>query len=292
MNNEIVVDVFGPFACFTQPHTKVERVSYDVPTPSACRGILNAIYCKPVEFYYQITKIEVMNPIRLINIKRNGVNQKAEIGNVQKFLDIYKNIDEKKELLIQKNDQMSALSSDTESKVKKGLLKEVKKIEKDLECLKQNAVNAESKTDLVIDVSSDKVRTQRNTFYLKDVYYRIHAKMVVLPGCKSHINEQTVTTQFNQRVKNGKCFYQPFLGTRECMCFFQEPDVNRKPINENRELGIMLYDNFDIRSNIPLNTQDKTGSLTRSFYLPSLKNGIINVPDYESTSVLKGESYV
>ena len=81
MPKEVVVDVFGNFACFTKPYAKVERVSYDVPTPSACRGILEAIYCKPVEFYYQIKKIEVMKPVRYFSMKRNEVYQKSADAN-------------------------------------------------------------------------------------------------------------------------------------------------------------------------------------------------------------------
>ena len=56
----VSLDVWGDFACFTQSDAKVERVSYLIPTPSACRGILEAIYAKPVEFMYQITGIEVI----------------------------------------------------------------------------------------------------------------------------------------------------------------------------------------------------------------------------------------
>ena len=77
MPENVVVDIYGKFACFTRSNAKVERVSYDAPTPSACRGALEAIYFKPGEFHYQIKKIEIMKPIRYINIKRNEVNKKA-----------------------------------------------------------------------------------------------------------------------------------------------------------------------------------------------------------------------
>ena len=68
---EVCVDVWGDFAMFTRPDSKVERVTYPVPTPSACRGILNAIYSKPNEFYYEVTQIDVMHPIRLMTLKRS-----------------------------------------------------------------------------------------------------------------------------------------------------------------------------------------------------------------------------
>lgn len=66
------LDVSGDFACFTRPEMKVERVSYDVITPSAARSIFDAILWKPA-IYWQVTKIEVVNPIRWINLRRNEV---------------------------------------------------------------------------------------------------------------------------------------------------------------------------------------------------------------------------
>lgn len=67
----VVLEAWGDFACFTLPGQKVERLSAPFPTPSAARGILSAIYCKPAEFLWQIDKIEVLNPIRYISFKRN-----------------------------------------------------------------------------------------------------------------------------------------------------------------------------------------------------------------------------
>lgn len=70
---EIVIEVWGDFACFSQPSAKVERLTYPFPTPSAARGILSAIYSKPNEFYWQVNRIEVLQPIRYISFKRNEV---------------------------------------------------------------------------------------------------------------------------------------------------------------------------------------------------------------------------
>jgi len=68
--------VWGDFACFTRPEMKVERVSYPVPTPSAARGILEAIFWRP-QFKWRIQQIRVLNPIRYVSILRNEVNAKA-----------------------------------------------------------------------------------------------------------------------------------------------------------------------------------------------------------------------
>lgn len=73
---EVVLEVWGDFACFSRPDGKVERLTYPVPTPSAVRGILSSIYSKPKEFYWQVNRIEVLNPIRYISFKRNEVKSR------------------------------------------------------------------------------------------------------------------------------------------------------------------------------------------------------------------------
>jgi len=70
------VRAFGPLACFTRPELKVERVSYPVMTPSAARGILEAILWKPAVRWH-IERIEVLAPIRFVAFRRNEVNSKA-----------------------------------------------------------------------------------------------------------------------------------------------------------------------------------------------------------------------
>jgi len=66
------LEVSGEFACFTRPEMKVERVSYDVMTPSAARAIFEAILWKPA-IQWQVTEIEVLNPIKWMNLRRNEV---------------------------------------------------------------------------------------------------------------------------------------------------------------------------------------------------------------------------
>ena len=70
------LEVSGDYACFTRPEMKVERVSYDVITPSAARGIYSAIFWKPA-INWRITKIEVLNPIRWTSVRRNEVSAVA-----------------------------------------------------------------------------------------------------------------------------------------------------------------------------------------------------------------------
>lgn len=70
------LEVSGPYACFTRPEMKVERVSYDVITPSAARAIFDAILWKPAIFW-KIRQIEVLAPIRWISVRRNEVGAVA-----------------------------------------------------------------------------------------------------------------------------------------------------------------------------------------------------------------------
>lgn len=72
MNTTYCLEVRGDFACFTRPEMKVERVSYDVITPSAARAVFEAILWKPA-ITWRVTRIEVLNPIRWINLRRNEV---------------------------------------------------------------------------------------------------------------------------------------------------------------------------------------------------------------------------
>ncbi len=67
--------VYGDYACFTRPETKVERVTYPVPTPSAARGVLEAIFWKP-EFRWRVQEVWVLKPIRYISLLRNEVNSR------------------------------------------------------------------------------------------------------------------------------------------------------------------------------------------------------------------------
>ncbi|MEG2584429.1 MAG: type I-C CRISPR-associated protein Cas5c, partial [Oscillospiraceae bacterium] len=71
----VKVEVWGDYACFSRPELKVERVSYDIPTPSAARGILSSIYWHP-GLEWHIDRIFILNPIKFINIRRNEMKSK------------------------------------------------------------------------------------------------------------------------------------------------------------------------------------------------------------------------
>lgn len=77
----IQLEVWGPYALFSRPEMHVERVSYEVPTPSAVRGLVEAVYYHP-GLQWHIRRIYVLNPIRFTNIRRNEVKSKVLASDV------------------------------------------------------------------------------------------------------------------------------------------------------------------------------------------------------------------
>jgi CRISPR-associated protein Cas5d len=86
MARGVRIECWGEWACFTRPEMKVERVSYDVMTPSAARGILEAIYWKP-EIRWMVDRITVLQPIRFSSIRRNEVKDTISLVNVARVMD-------------------------------------------------------------------------------------------------------------------------------------------------------------------------------------------------------------
>lgn len=87
-----ILEVWGDFACFSRPELKVERFSYPIITPSAARGIFDAIYCKPnkdpvqAQFRWQITRIELLEPVTYIALRRNEVKDRVNMAAVERWM--------------------------------------------------------------------------------------------------------------------------------------------------------------------------------------------------------------
>ena len=81
LDNAVCLRVWGDYACFTRPEMKVERVSYDVMTPSAARGVLEAILWKP-QIVWRVTRIDVLKRIRWASVRRNEVENVIPINSV------------------------------------------------------------------------------------------------------------------------------------------------------------------------------------------------------------------
>src|SRR5207244_827768 len=88
MSYGIKLKVWGDYALFSRPEMP-ERLSYDVPTPSATRGILEAIYWKP-QMRWVIDRIHVLNPIRFANIRRNEVAAQSSAGHKIPLANVHK----------------------------------------------------------------------------------------------------------------------------------------------------------------------------------------------------------
>jgi CRISPR-associated protein Cas5d len=170
----VAVKVWGEFACFTRPEMKVERVSYDVMTPSAARGVLEAIFWKP-EFKWRVRQIEVLRPIRRVSLLRNEVKSK---------------------------------------------------------------IAPRTARDPEKTYFADDDRTQRHTLALRDVAYVIRADVDVLNGD----HPAKYRDQFRRRVGRGQCFHRPYLGCREFVAHFAEPDGAEQPVDLSEDLGRMLFD--------------------------------------------------
>ena len=226
-DKEYCLEVWGDMACFTRPELKVERVSYDVITPSAARAIFEAIFWKPA-IHWQITKIEVLKPIKWTSVRRN------EVGAVTGKSVIY--IEDK--------------------------------------------------------------RQQKNSLLLKNVRYRIWAKMEFRSVSKRKVegdlflhepgkdeNPMKYYQMFERRASKGQCFNQPYLGTREFSASFRlvnpDDEALTPPISEEqggtKDLGIMLYD---------MDFADKK-NIQPMFYRPQMKDGVIIVPPINSEEILK-----
>ena len=100
----IAIRTWGRYACFTRPEMKVERVSYDVMTPSAARGILEAIYWKPA-IRWRIERIHVLAPIKFTNVRRNELAGIVPIGVVKYAMH---DLSSPVEVLVEENRQQRA----------------------------------------------------------------------------------------------------------------------------------------------------------------------------------------
>ena len=213
------LEVSGDFACFTRPEMKVERVSYDVITPSAARAVFEAILWKPA-IRWRIRKVEVLKPIRWISLRRNEVGAVVPVGSVK------------------------------------------------------SAMNKGS-GDLALYVEDE--RQQRAGLFLRDVAYRLHADLDVLPAAGANNPPAKFWEMFERRAGKGQCINQPYLGCREFACDFRlvgegEPAA---PIAETRDLGWMLHD---------MDFTDAADPKPR-FFRAELQAGVLAVPDTESQEV-------
>jgi len=238
----LILKCWGPYACFSQPISRVERFTYPLPNPSAIRGIFSAVYSKPVEFWWQPVKVEVLNPVQYIALRRNEVKDKTPIPTPKKMTE---------------GGEVFPIVADADS---------------------------------ALLGNDQKGRTQRQTMALKDVAYRLHAKIIPQPGFAGQL--PAFEAQFERRAGKGKNFVQPSLGQREFAAYYELVDdlasvQSAEPAVESfsRDLGLMVYDVFDLSVQNP----SGEGKPFISLFKAVVKNGIMEIPPFGSADVIKPE---
>jgi CRISPR-associated protein Cas5d len=243
------LEVWGDLACFTRPEMKVERFSYPVITPSAARGIFDAIYwdgkreqqgresvMRPY-FHWQITRIEVLEMPRYIALRRNEVKDRVPgTATLNRWMD--------------GREAPEPLWADG------------------------------GKDELGTD---QKGRTQRQTMALKNVRYRLSAKIV--PKTAFTADWGKFNACFQRRARAGKCFQQPYFGCREFPAFFEYLEspapANTAPFDQH--LGFMLYDVFDLGKEV-VSEKDKPFI---TLFDAHVRSGVLEVPTFASDAVRK-----
>ena len=208
------LEVWGDYACFTRPEMKVERVSYDVMTPSAARSIFEAILWKPA-IRWNITEIEVLAPINWISVRRTEVGKTLPHPTQQNI--------------------------SGESQVPVGIFIEEQRQQRAGLFLKDVRYRIHGYFDFIPPEQRVKNISSSPEFWADQ---QEAAEIVRLDE-----TEAKYAAMFERRAKKGQCFHRPYLGCREFACYFLLVDPEQEqtqPINETRDLGFMLYDmNFE-----------------------------------------------
>lgn len=207
----VSVKVWGEFALFTRPELKVERVSYQFMTPSAARGVLDAILYKP-QMRWHIRRItalrpkfppgfpaaEADQPYRLIQIRRNEVAGKVSTHNVSQW--------------IANPAKYEPYKVDADRTQRNSL------------ALQHVAYRIDATPVLTDRANRPRTKPEDDEDHGPDT----EAKYVGM---------------FERRVAKGQCFHRPYLGCREFACQFSPPGDDDQPLTGwSADLGLMLYD--------------------------------------------------
>ena len=230
------LEVWGDYACFTRPEMKVERVSYDVMTPSAARAIFEAILWKPA-IRWNVTRIDVLNPIKWISVRRNEVGRIVAEPTAKQMSGVL-------------GAPMGIFIED-ERQQRAGLfLRDVRyRIYGYFEFLPpaERRANLSVAPELWADAEE------------QSEAQRIDEK------------EAKYAAMFERRARKGQCFHRPYMGCREFACDFKliknPQDEPADTINVTRDLGYMLYD---------LDFTKDAGNPNPLFFRAQMNNGVIN----------------
>ena len=245
------LEVTGDFACFTRPEMKVERVSYDVMTPSAARAVFEAILWKPA-IRWQVTRIEVLKPIKWITLRRNEVGAVISSRNVQTA--------------------MNSGSGDL------GLYIEDERQQRAGLFLREVAYRIHARFEM-----ADASKHQYNFPHLSK--HRINDADEQRAADEANTPAKFLN-MFERRANKGQCWNQPYLGCREFAANFRlvkpsdpVPDWSELTLAEKRDLG------FDQPRDLGWMLHDMDYSNLASpsprFFRAELKQGVLDLANVE-----------
>lgn len=220
------VEITGAYALFTRPELKTERVSFDVITPSAARGILEAVMWKPA-IKYVVDEIAVCAPIRYENIRRNELSSKIPYR------------------------------------------------------LPGTAARDLENGSLYQAAGSD--RAQRAARVLRHVHYLIAAHFEMTDRAEERDNDGKFADMIKRRLRNGQNFHTPYMGTREFPAkvrLIEEGETPPDPIDEDRNLGLMLYD-IDYVKERDVNGDEWVSEFVPLYFWAEMKHGVIDLRNVE-----------
>lgn len=208
MSYGIKLRVSGDFALFSRPEMKAERVSYDVPTPSAARGILEAIYWKP-QIRWIIDRIHVLAPIRFTNIRRNEVAKQSSAGHKIPMQRV----------------RAAMRGEDCDVSIAIDELNSQGKLE-----------NRQQRASLLL----------RDVDYVFEAHFEVLDTRLEKNGPKMPAKdcEGKHLDMFNRRARSGQFHHAPVLGCREFPARFGlvEGEIPASALRGEQDLGFMLYD--------------------------------------------------
>ena len=242
--HEWCLEVWGDYACFTRPEMKVERVSYDVITPSAARAIYDSILWKPA-IKWQINKIEVLNPLKWVSVRRNEVSKvigKPTKGHLAGLMS------EPLGIFIEEERQQRA-----------GLF------------LQDVCYSIYANFEFIPPEKRKKNNSSQGEFWSDNSEKENFERADETPA--------KYAAMFERRAKKGQCFHRPYLGCREFSCYFKLLNSNisheKQPIKDTRDLGFMLYD---------LDFTNLENPMPR-FFRAFMNNGVVHIPHPTSEEI-------